>query len=131
MSRQSKDLIEQIKKDRTTYTAQIVSSRKILAKEDPEYLELYHRMFMHVVHKKTALPTKIKEIILSAINAATQYERGIKTHIRGALEAGATKEEILEGLMAASLPAGIHVLTVSLPILEETIKEYNRSKREQ
>jgi alkylhydroperoxidase/carboxymuconolactone decarboxylase family protein YurZ len=129
MSGRSKELMEKIKKDRPSYTPQVMRSREILAKEDPEYLELFHRMHMHVVHEKNALPTKIKEIIISAVDAATHYERGLRVHLRGALEAGATKDEIFEGLQAASLPAGIHVLSISLPIFEEVVKEFNEAKR--
>jgi alkylhydroperoxidase/carboxymuconolactone decarboxylase family protein YurZ len=128
MAERSKEIIEKIKKDRPTYTSQVLRSREILAKEDPEYLELFHRMHMHVVHEKSALPTKIKEIIISAVDAATHYERGLRVHIRGALEAGASREEIFEGLQAASLPAGIHVLSISLPILEDVLKEFNEAK---
>lgn len=129
MSDRSEALIEKIRKDRPSYTPQVMKSREILAKEDPEYLELFHRMHMHVVHEKSALPVKIKEIIISAVDAAAGYERGLKVHLRGALEAGATKDEIFEGLQAASLPAGIHVLSISLPILEEVLREYNESKK--
>lgn len=119
----AKELIEQIKKDRPTYTEKTFRSREILAYEDPKYLELFHKMHMYVVHEKQGLPTKIKEIIISAVDAATGYERGIKIHLKGALQAGATKEEIIEGLLAASLPAGIHVMSLSLPILDEILKE--------
>jgi len=126
----TKQLIEQIKKDRPTYTQKTFRSREILAKEDPKYLELFHRMHMYVVHEKQGLPTKIKEIIISAVDAATGYERGIEIHLKGAIQAGATKEEIIEGLLAASLPAGIHVLSLSLPILDDILKEDQKKMKE-
>lgn len=124
MTTYSDELIEKVRKDRPTYTSKTMKSREMLAKEDPKYLELFHNMHMHVIHEKNILPVKIKEIIISAVNAATGYERGIKIHLRGALEAGATKDEIIEGLQAASLPAGIHVLSLGLPILDEVLEEY-------
>ena len=126
MTDRSKEIIEKVRKERSTYTAETMKSREILSQEDPEYLESYHRMYMHVMQEKNVLPTKIKEIIISAVNAATGYERGIRIHLRGALEAGASKDEIIEGLLAASLPAGIHVLSLGLPIFEEVMKEYRK-----
>lgn len=128
MSTQPEALIERIRKDRPSYTPQVMRSREILAQEDPEYLELFHRMHMHVVYGRSSLPVKMKEIIISAVNAANGYERGLRVHLRGALDAGATKDEIVEGLLTASLPAGIHVLSVSLPILEEVLREFERSR---
>ena len=127
MTDRSNEIIEKIKRERPTYTAKTMKSRIILGQADPEYLELFHRMHMHVMREKNALPEKIKEIIISAVNAATGYERGIKIHLRGALEAGASKDEIIEGLLAASLPAGIHVLSLGLPILDDVIKEYEQA----
>ena len=74
--------------------------------------------------KEIILNLKIKEIIICAVNAATAYERGLRIHIKGALVAGATYEEIFEGLQAASMPGGIHILSISLPILDEVYKEW-------
>ena len=127
MTDRSNEIIEKIRKERPTYTEKTMKSRIILSQADPEYLELFHRMHMHVMREKKALPEKIKEIIISAVNAATGYERGIKIHLRGALEAGASKDEIIEGLLAASLPAGIHVLSLGLPILDDVMKEYEQA----
>ena len=129
MTAYSDELMEKVRKDRPTYTAKTMKSREMLAKEDPTYLEYYHNMYMHVMNEKNHLPIRIKEIIISAVNAATGYERGIKIHLRGALEAGATKDEIIEGLQAASLPAGIHVLSLGLPIFGEVLEDYEAAKK--
>lgn len=126
MNDRSKEIFEKVKRERSTYTAETMKSREILSQEDPEYLELFHRMHTHVMHEKDALPEKIKEIIISAVNAANGYERGIRIHLRSAIEAGASKAEIIEGLLAASLPAGIHVLSLGLPILDEVMKEHKK-----
>lgn len=130
MGEKAKELMEQIRKDRPTYTPQTFLSRQMIAEYDPEYLELFHRMHMHVVHENTHLPAKFKEIIISAVDAATGYERGLRTHLASALEFGATKEEIFEGLEAASLPAGIHVLSIALPILKEVLDRWEAKRAE-
>ncbi|MEM3759878.1 MAG: carboxymuconolactone decarboxylase family protein [Candidatus Bathyarchaeia archaeon] len=117
-------LLEKLLKDR----GYVQESRRILAKEDPEYLELYHNLWVHVMRHRCTLPLKFKELIIVAVDAATAYIEGLKLHIRDALKAGATKDEILEALETASLPGGIHVLSVSLPILEDILRDFNEGK---
>jgi alkylhydroperoxidase/carboxymuconolactone decarboxylase family protein YurZ len=69
------------------------------------------------------LPLKTIELICVALNAActNMDERGTRRHIRAALEAGATREEILEVLKCASAMA-IHSCSLGAPILLEEAK---------
>ncbi len=66
------------------------------------------------------LPRKFVELVGVALNAAcTNLDpRGTRHHVRAALAAGATREEILMVLKMASLLA-IHVCSVGAPILLE------------
>jgi alkylhydroperoxidase/carboxymuconolactone decarboxylase family protein YurZ len=72
---------------------------------------------------KGILPRKTIELICIAVNAAcTNLNRdGTRRHIRGALHAGATREEILTVLKMASL-LGIHSCSLGAPILLEEAK---------
>ena len=69
------------------------------------------------------LPRKDVELISLAVNAACTNlsEDGTRRHIRGALEAGATREEILMILKVASL-LSIHTCSLGAPILLEEAK---------
>jgi alkylhydroperoxidase/carboxymuconolactone decarboxylase family protein YurZ len=69
------------------------------------------------------LPRKEVELISVAVNAGCTNlsEGGTRRHIRGALEAGATREEILMILKIASLLA-IHTCSLGAPILLEEAK---------
>lgn len=69
------------------------------------------------------LPRKEVELISIAVNAACTNlsESGTRRHIRGALEAGATRDEILMILKIASLLA-IHTCSLGAPILLEEAK---------
>jgi alkylhydroperoxidase/carboxymuconolactone decarboxylase family protein YurZ len=69
------------------------------------------------------LPRKDVELISLAVNAACTNlsEGGTRRHIRGALEAGATREEILMILKIASL-LSIHTASLGAPILVEEAK---------
>ena len=66
------------------------------------------------------LPVKWIELICIALNAACTYrnDAGVRRHIRAALHAGATAEEIRDTLKGVSV-LGIHAVAVSLPILFE------------
>ena len=69
------------------------------------------------------LPRKDVELISLAVNAACTNlsAEGTRRHIRGALEAGATREEILMVLKIASL-LSIHTCSLGAPILLEEAK---------
>jgi alkylhydroperoxidase/carboxymuconolactone decarboxylase family protein YurZ len=69
------------------------------------------------------LPRKTIELIGLAVSAAcTQLDReGVRRHVRGALDAGATREEILMVLKMASL-LSIHTCSLAAPILLEEAK---------
>ena len=69
------------------------------------------------------LPRKDVELISLAVNAACTNlsAEGTRRHIRGALDAGATREEILMTLKVASLLA-LHTCSLGAPILLEEAK---------
>ena len=69
------------------------------------------------------LPSKDVELISIAVNAACTnlYAGGTRHHIRKALEAGATREEILMTIKIASL-LSLHSMSLGAPILLEEAK---------
>ena len=87
-------------------------------------MELYHQLFNHVIKRNSVLPLKVKEMIILAINAVNNYEEGLRVHIKAAMDAGASAEEIFEAIETASLPGGIHTMTYSLPIFKEICEDY-------
>jgi alkylhydroperoxidase/carboxymuconolactone decarboxylase family protein YurZ len=106
-----------------TYPSRTSLSRQMIAEEDPEFLETFHWLHMHMLHERRDLPGKIKEICICAIDAATGYSRGLYTHFKSAIEKGAAKEELFAGMYAAHIPGGIHILTMALPVLGEIYRE--------
>ncbi len=120
---ESEKLMEVVLRDRPTYTGRTVLSRQLIAEEDPQFLQHFHWMHMHMLHERTSLPGKIKELCICAIDAATGYSRGLYTHFRGAVAQGATRDDLFAGMHAAYIPGGIHILTISLPVLGEVFKE--------
>ncbi len=91
----------------------------------PEFLEAY-LSFRNVPQRSGPLAQKYKEMILIAVNAATThlYGPGVRRHIRNALEAGATKEEILEVIQLTTV-IGIHSMNLAAPILQEEVSQFS------
>ena len=90
-----------------------------LADLDPDYLEAF-LAFRSVPQTNGPLERKYKELIFIAINVATTHlwPSGVRRHIQNALEAGATKDEILEVMQLTSI-MGIHSMALGVPILQE------------
>ena len=127
--RSGKQILDEMLKVRTSYPAQVLKSREILAREAPEYLELFHKTYMYVLEERKALSPRMKELIIIAVDAAQHYERGLRSHIKSALKLGATRDEIVEALLASSLAGGIHVLSVAMPIFDEVLEEWNKEQQ--
>ena len=85
---------------------------------DPDYLEAF--LQFRSVPQNGPLDQKTKELVFIAINVATTHlwPSGARRHMANALEAGATKEEILEVIQLTSI-MGIHSMTMGVPILLE------------
>jgi alkylhydroperoxidase/carboxymuconolactone decarboxylase family protein YurZ len=90
---------------------------------DPEWIERCARMTNNP-WATGILPVKWIELICIALNAACTHlnEGGVRRHIRAALDAGATGEEIRETFKGVSV-LGIHSVAITLPILFEEAKE--------
>ena len=99
--------------------------RNLLAERDPEFMQILHNATMHFLYKRNSLPRKFKEIIIIVLDAITSYEEGLRIHVRNALEAGATEDEILEALEICSL-ISVHNLSVPLLALVEEVREYEK-----
>jgi alkylhydroperoxidase/carboxymuconolactone decarboxylase family protein YurZ len=70
-----------------------------------------------------ALDAKTVELVRIALDASCTHlhAAGVRRHIRGALRAGATKEEITAVLQLASLQ-GLHSMRLGAPILLEELQ---------
>ncbi len=101
------------------------SSLEKLREWDPEWAELCFRMstnpWTHHV-----LPRKFIELVSVSLNAACTNlnPTGTRRHIRAALEAGATREEVLFVLKCGSA-LSIHSCSLAAPIVLEEAKAAN------
>ena len=75
-------------------------------------------------YKPGAVDVKTKELISVAIGAYSRCEYCIVFHVYKALEAGATKEEIMEAAMVAVAFGGGPSIAYSVTLLKDSIEEF-------
>ena len=76
--------------------------------------------FMHFLKetiREKSLTSKTKELISIALSVATGCEWCIALHTKNALDAGATKDEIIEACFVAVLMAGGPALMHLIPVM--------------
>jgi alkylhydroperoxidase/carboxymuconolactone decarboxylase family protein YurZ len=121
-ARKTKEILERIEKERGF----VRLWPKLLAERDPGFMECLHNVTTHVLHRRNSLPRKMKELILVCLNAFNFYEFGFRVHLRSALQAGATEDEILEALEVVGI-VNVHGLSSMLPVMVEEIQDYRKS----
>ncbi len=95
----------------------------------PDYFEAYGNL-SSVPWRTGTLAPKVREFVYIAIDAATThlYNMGTRIHIANALRHGASRDEIMEVLMIASV-LGIHTMTDSVPIMMEVLKDAGKDPK--
>jgi alkylhydroperoxidase/carboxymuconolactone decarboxylase family protein YurZ len=91
---------------------------KILEKIDPELLKLVQNTNAFAL-TDGALPRKIKLLIAMALDAAHGTVEGVKSLTQLAMQAGATKEEVVEALRVAQYVSGVGAVYVAARAFKE------------
>ena len=99
---------------------------KTLGKEYPDVLKSFSG-FVSAVEREGALSVKTKELISVALSMVTHCKWCIAAHVKNALEAGASKDEIMEASFVAVLmgggPALMYVQLVMDALDQMTVRE--------
>jgi AhpD family alkylhydroperoxidase len=93
-----------------------------LEKDVPSQIGAFNK-FMMAAETSTVIDKKNLELINLALGIAAQCEWCIALHVKNAIDAGATKEEILEAAMQAVLMHGGPALMYMIPV-ENAIEEF-------
>jgi alkylhydroperoxidase/carboxymuconolactone decarboxylase family protein YurZ len=117
---QSRALLERIERERGVVRAW----PRLMAEADPQWMELWHDLTMHVLEGTGHLSRKTKELMLVAVDAASFYDRGVRVHTRGALAAGATEAELIETLEVVSI-VNPHGLTSMVEIVHDEVRAFD------
>jgi alkylhydroperoxidase/carboxymuconolactone decarboxylase family protein YurZ len=90
---------------------------------DPDWLEAFMN-YGRAVTEGSGLDPKVRELVYIAVDGCVThlYGPGTKSHIRRALELGATKEEILGVLKIVTL-VGAHSTAAGFPLVQEVLRE--------
>ncbi|OYT60151.1 MAG: hypothetical protein B6U75_02380 [Desulfurococcales archaeon ex4484_217_1] len=96
-------------------------------KFDKETAQAFFR-FSGAATRTHVLPEKIKHLITIAVSVATHCKECVAIHIRDALEAGATPEEIIDAVTPALLLAGGPGTTM-LDIVFKSIEAFMKEKK--
>ena len=119
----SRQIIERMERERGI----VRTWPRLMADRDPEWLEHWHNLTMHVLRGTDTLPLKIKELMLVALDAVTFYDFGVRVHTKGALAAGATEAELVETLEVVSIVSP-HGLTSMIEIVLDEVKAFEASR---
>ena len=103
----------------------IYPSYKVLADDDPDFLESYDKLYELAMLRSRIFPEKIKELFFVCAIAARNPgdTSAMKNHLRRALDKGATRAEILEALKCAFFPGGALALLYTINTLIQVEKE--------
>jgi alkylhydroperoxidase/carboxymuconolactone decarboxylase family protein YurZ len=77
-----------------------------VAREDPEYVRARQPLSELSVGEGKELSIKHREMVIIGILAFRGREEGVVTHMRRAIQHGATKRELLEAIQSAAVPGG-------------------------
>ena len=103
---------------------------RFMGEIDLEFLETYNALYELNGSRSVHLSLKVKELITVAALAVERQDSGNRTHIRRALGLGATKEEIVEALQAASFHTGALTLVYGVNSLRAVLEELESEKKE-
>ncbi len=98
-----------------------------LGRDYPKVMKTFSS-FMGAVEDPGALGTKTKELIAISLSVATRCKWCIAFHVKNALDAGASKEEIMESCFVAALMAGGPALMYT-QLVVKAIEEFEGGKK--
>ena len=96
--------------------------KELLKEQLPDVVNAFGG-FRDAVAKDGVLSARTKKLMMVAIAVAQRCELCIRAHVKGAVEMGASREEILEAtgtsILMAGGPAMAYTSTVVLEVLDE------------
>ncbi len=103
---------------------EVEESIERLRKEYPGFMKAFGN-FMGEAEKEGRLPAKTKELISIALSVATHCKWCIAFHVKKAMDAGASKDEIMETCFVATLMGGGPSL-MYVQLVTKAINEYSK-----
>ncbi|MFS0823896.1 carboxymuconolactone decarboxylase family protein [Bacillus sp. 1P02SD] len=92
--------------------------REVVKEYDEEMHEKLVSYIGHILERESTIPRKYKELILVAVSTGIRFESSIESHAKGALNHGATKEEVFEAMSLSALSAGFTAMIEGTKVLD-------------
>lgn len=86
----------------------------VFQREAPEVAAAFNSLIMSLVATK-GLDQKTKQLIYIAMKASMGDEMAVKAHVPMAIQAGATKEEVVDAILMTLTVSGIQGIVTCLP----------------
>jgi AhpD family alkylhydroperoxidase len=111
-----------------TFYVDFQESMDKMKEHTPSMLRGFSQLFTNVM-SDGAITLRDKELVAVGIAVAQQCEPCIKLHVKKSLEAGATKEQILEAASVAVMMGGGPSYT-HIPVVIETLEAFEDWSRQ-
>jgi len=119
MTKKAEDLNSLIKRFvKEIYASETPASIRILKEHNPEFLKKWLEL-RNIARYKGSLPLKTRHLIWLTAQALRMNRRACVVHIKGALEAGASRDEIVETSLILYVTAGGTIGDLVLDALKE------------
>lgn len=119
MTDEAQDYIDEMFRQR----GYILDFHKVLAAEDLAFLKSYNELVEAAYTEATELDALTKELLyvvaLTAVKGSVEH---IKTHVKLALDYGASKGQVLGALKIALLTAGVPAFMLGFEAWKQTVK---------
>jgi len=96
----------------------------LLAAEAPEFLRAFDATWTQVnTDRPNGLPEKYRELVYAAAASVLGEDTVAKNHMHKALDAGATRTELIDAILVAWTPSGSRTLIHGLRAVVDVLKE--------
>ena len=96
---------------------------KMLAEMDPEFCRLFEDFVYGGLYSREVLDQRSRELCAVAALTVSNRLPQLATHVRAALLAGATREEVQEVILQMSVYGGVPVMLVALETMRKVFAE--------
>ena len=87
---------------------------EVFRREAPEVAAAFNDLIMSLVGTK-GLDTKTKQLIYIAMKASVGDDMAVKAHVPMAIQAGASREEVVDAILMTLTTSGIRGVVTCLP----------------
>ncbi len=95
-------------------------------KEDFPQVASAYETLGDAVHKAGPLDNKTRALIKLGISAGARLEGGFHSHVRKAIDAGVTKEEMVHAVMLALPTIGLPSMMAALSWIDDVFEKNNK-----